>query len=200
MGSKYESKRDIDRPRRYVKIINNNSEEIKTLYRQQRNIEDLFPPIIKFLCYSNLIYIADASKGFHIEIFDMYGNRVREIHKSYQKLKTKKSDIEKKFAYLNTIPSIRRNPAAYLNRLKAPEYMPPMKDFYISDDHIYVKTSVYKNKKEEWVVLGLTGNEKRRIYLPETKYNQYCFRANKLYFLHENEDEETWKLYREKIY
>lgn len=183
-------------------IYNQDLKKIKTLYQgkgkrleKQKLRIRLINPTVKFQCWSNKIFIANCNKGFFIEAFDINGNSLYSIKKKLKKIRISESyKIKRKEDFLKKFTvSQRSSPVFKKIVFEFPDYFPPIQDFIIKDNKMYVKTYGMEKGKEEYLVLDLMGVFLKKLYLPKVKTSFSTFKNNKFYYLMENEDTEEWE-------
>ena len=173
----------------------------KILFERKRENEPivLVRPILRFQCSGSKAYIADGRKGFHIEIYDLAGNKIKEIKKSMKRVKTGESQKKNRINEVMRARSAIRNWHIIKNKIQFPEYLPLMRDIHAAAKKIFIKTWGIKDGREEYVVLDLDGNEITTIYLPTAMMYYYSIYNNTFYYITENEEMEEWELHWEKI-
>jgi hypothetical protein len=200
---------------RYVLLVNSEFKTIKELY-----VADFDANVSSFgikrtvllhyfgvQCYDDKIFAADSRKGLFINVFDSDGNQRYTIDKKIEKIKTSE---EFKNKAMDDIKVAYRN---YYDHLKSTgykfhEYLPPIRYFYVNDDHIYVVTYKEKDNKHELIIMDLKGKTIKNTYVPLRSFEirggsnermMYTFRKDKIYELVENAEGETWELHCTKI-
>jgi hypothetical protein len=174
---------------------------------------DMVSDFVHFQVYKDKIYIEESPKGFVIEVFDSEGNKLNEIQKNYTQIKVTARDREYILNRLKNDPNTRAQ-GGYnvLKNVFKPiyaDYFPAIQSLEVSSDRIYLQTFHLKNGKEEYVVLDLQGNELQRLFVPRFENvpllaeilgaTLQTIRNNKLYYVMENEDDESWELHVEAI-
>lgn len=206
-------------------IFNEELKPIKKLYKQKwvqqgaqpPNIQlDMVPDFINFKVYENKIFIDESANGLVIEIFDIDGNILQRIEKNYDKIKVTEEDKERlinrlkeeKYSKVQSQMAGGWENLKKILNMKFAETYPPIQDIDVSANKIFVRTyRRVENKgqvKEEYVVMDFKGNILRKVMVPEiitsVQAKQWGAEMNtmykgKLYYLLENEDEETWELH-----
>jgi hypothetical protein len=192
-----------------ISIFDHNFKQVKNL----RKIEKTSPTdldkiisnfkivnhILAVECYKDKIFYANGEKGFYYEVYDRNGNLLSIINKTYEKLQISEKD---KSFWIDRFKN--RNMKKHWTRFKKhvknlydlfPKYYPAMQDFIVSDGNVYVKTYKRRNSMEEYVILDLKGNIRKRTFLPMAYPNLFTFKDNRFYYLVENDDEEIWELH-----
>ncbi len=101
-------------------------------------------------------------------------------------------DFKKKFE---------ENPGAkaYKDRVKFvfPDTYPAFKNFHINNGKLYVFTFKKRGDRSEVIVMDSKGNILKTVFLPDGNY--FSISEDRFYYLKENEDEEEWELWMEKL-
>jgi hypothetical protein len=160
----------------------------------------LIEPMTSFWCNRENVILLDGNKGFHIEIFDQTGKKIRTIKRKLKKQPItelhKQRHLELRMAIsLAFIKNWKRN----RNRFYFPQFLPEVQDVFPTDKYIYVKTYLLKGKKEEYLILDMKGNPKGTIYLPNARKGLYSFTGDGFYYIKENHESEEWELFMEKL-
>lgn len=160
----------------------------------------LIKPFNTFRCQDDKIVLLNGSKGFNIEIFSYTGQKIRAIDKPYKKLRTteahKKAEIQYRMARVRSFKKWwKRNKNQYLFH----EFLPAVRDIFVTHDRIFVKTYGLQEEKEEFIILDWQGNILKTVYLTASWRNHFAFVGNTFYFLKENEDAEEWEFFSETI-
>lgn len=178
----------------------------KTLYEGESITMDrnqpkyLIKPFNTFRCQDGKIVLLNGSEGFNIELISYNGQKIRTIKKSFKKLRITEAHKEAEIQYrMARIRSFKKWWKRNRNQYLFPEFLPAVRDIYVTHDRIYVKTYGLKEEKEEFVILDWQGNILKTVYLPSSWRNHFAFVENTFYFLKENEDAEEWELFSETI-
>jgi len=145
------------------------------------------------------LFICDSSKGFYIDVFDYNGNHLYLIKKNFPavKITSKQRNALIEDYKIKSGFGDRWKQIASQNDIVFPETLPCMERVFITDNHIYVRTYVLKDRLSEYIILDYSGNILKKTYLPST---DICTIKNgKFYYLLENEEEETWELHIKNI-
>ncbi|UCH95537.1 MAG: hypothetical protein JSV88_01455 [Candidatus Aminicenantes bacterium] len=157
-----------------------------------------------FLAHKNKIFVADSRKGLFIDVFNTNGEHLYPInHEIEEKVKVSESYKRKAMNVFKIVL-----PQYYEIKRKSSftfyEYFPPMKQFWIDDNKIYVTTYKQKDDKNELIILDIKGNILKRLFLPFKSMQDwrimgavdpYTVHQGVLYELVENEDTEMWELH-----
>lgn len=149
--------------------------------------------------YDNKVYIADSSKGFFLEVYDSGGKKLYRIDKPYEKLKISQEYKDYQMAKKKENP--RWEMFKEMFNFVFPDYFPPFRDFLVRDGKIYFITP-FTRKNDRVVVTDLKGKTLATATVPFGFYDKnmvYDIFGDQLYYLVENEDEETWDLYVESL-
>lgn len=135
---------------------------------------------------------------FEIDVYDQEGNFLTSIKIDYIKQKLTADDKKELLAAYKRHPIYKTFWGAIEKAFKTPEYFPPFKTFFVSDQIVFVQTFKKKNGKSEFVLFDLKGKHLKTTFLPLVYENimtpyLYTIDGKKLYQLAENENEE-WDL------
>ena len=150
--------------------------------------------------YSNKIFIDD--KMGNINVYDAGGTKIRTIKPRIKKTRVSKGQKERLLKQLQ-IGLFRQLYEQFKSRIRFPDHSPPIRDFCVSDDSIYIITNTEKDGKSVMMVLSLEGKlqKKKLVPLLETDiivpmfYNYYTINNNKIYRLVDNPEENCWELH-----
>lgn len=154
--------------------------------------------IFSLKSHGNTIYLNNA-KDFVITRYDKNGKKLKPLKINYNLMKVsagKKAEIK----------SYYKNDSRFSNfweRIKdmfdvADQY-PAIKDFFVTDNRIYVHTYKRTETGDEFYILDRSGKVINKKIIPIAVSNvvedyPYFIENGKLYNLVENEDEEEWEL------
>jgi hypothetical protein len=152
--------------------------------------------------YKDALYIGSTEKGFFFSVFNMDGEKMYDITRDIERVKVKAEKRRKILNYMRE--SMGENKwqdfkAKY--EVIFPDYYPVFKDFFVSDDKIWV--FMYPlDGKYEIMILDLKGNLLKSKYYPimelglvHSKY--HCIFKGNLYQVRDNND--NWELHRFNI-
>jgi hypothetical protein len=150
-----------------------------------------------YTVYNEKIFVEGHENVIHV--FDKEGNKQYDIKLNYDRLKVSekhKEEIRKDLDIVYKGPVMR-------SLIKRNGYFPEYftaRMFKIADNKIFIPTYKKQNGKNEFIILDLKGNVKKKIYLPFKDRSfllayPYAIRSNRLYQLFENEDTEEWELH-----
>ena len=197
-----------------VAIIDSNLKIKKILYKQNFLVAgeaiDLTPDGVNLDIDNKKIFIEESTGGFVISIFDFKGNMLKRIKKSVEPVAFSAKHKERMLKRLKKDPSYK---LMGINNQKIThgKYIPYMQDIQVNNNRIYIMTCNFKNGKQEFLVMDLAGNIKKKIYLPEPiprnaisllfsrPSRNYKFYQGKYYYLKENLDDDNWELHAEEI-
>lgn len=146
-----------------------------------------------FKIYNSNIYLAHKN-DFVIEVFDADGNKLYSIEQDYDKLNVTEEDKKGIHDHFKTDPRFRAYYERIKDRLSFPDYFPALRDFYLDNRKIYVRT--YRKSGENTEFLVLDANQKGKlletVFLPITdrdKKESYPFtiKNGTIYQLVDNE-------------
>jgi len=189
-----------------IQLLDSATNELLELYRQpfagQRDQLDMIPDSIHFHVYENNLYVEKSPEGFVIDAFGPDGRKIREIRREYDKKPVTRTDRQFFELLLKEDPMMRIQEQGWeqfktRTRLRYPQSFPPIRDFVISEDWIYVQTYASEGNRDEFLVLNMDGKLHRRIYLPKvrepgftermmgTGVRLYCLDRGRYYYLKE---------------
>ena len=203
IGSNYFFEKGKGKASETVYLFNSRMKYIKILYKSKtaggrglraqrgRKVKyNIIKDYFGYKVFKDKFFIADTSKGFYIEIFSKTGKKIGLINKKYIKQKIKPNTKKDKLNEFKT-----NDLWKYKKYFKFdfPEYYPSFKNFWISENRIYIETYKIKNKKNEFISLDFKGKTLNKFYKNSTKFN-YIF-GNTLYYLKKNRHDE-WELHQ----
>ncbi len=208
-----------------ITLYNSDMKKLKELYRQpfvqQQGspgiVLDMTMEFVSIVITEEKIFLEESPKGFLIEVFDFDGNKLYDIKKEYKKIPVTAKDREEQENKLKNDPQVKQqaNRMGGWNEMKKfikmtfSAYFPPIKGIEASGNRLYVRTYNVKDGKDEYIVMDLKGNVKKKVYISnsfEPSINSQIaggrlssIENGKLYFLLENEDDEEWELHVESL-
>lgn len=150
-----------------------------------------------YTVYNEKIFVEGHENVIHV--FDKEGNEQYDIKLNYDRLKVSdkhKEEIRKDLDILYKGPLmqtwIKKN--GYF-----PEYF-TARTFKIADNKIFIPTYKKQNGKNEFIILDLKGNVKKKIYLPFKDRTlllayPYVIGGNRLYQVFDNDETGEWELH-----
>jgi hypothetical protein len=160
--------------------------------------------------------VEESAKGFIIEVFDFKGQKLYQIERKYEKIKITDEDKNNIIENFKNDPHIQRQ-AKQLGgwdalkktiRFDFPDFFPPIQNFEISNNKIYIQTFKTRDKGEEYIIMDMKGNIQKTVFIPGFKKPSVMskllgvklstIKNDKIYYLEENEEEE-WELHVEEI-
>jgi hypothetical protein len=184
---------------RIFTLYNSKLEKIKLLLIDPMapgTSKDLIFPWTFCRTWKDKLFIAQPQKGFYIDVFNKNGDKLYKIEKIVEKIKS--GEKHRKLVMDEMLFSLGRRlfeRAKDRDVFKKPmtEFLPPIKNFWVVDDKIYVKTYDITDTTEKYIIMDLKGNIIKTIFLPITFKEILTFNQNKFYYL-EDRDEEGWVL------
>lgn len=151
-----------------------------------------------FRVHGDRLFVANQ-KDFVIEVFNETGQKVYSIIREYEKRKVTERDREGIMDYFRKDPRFREVFERFKKRLRFPDYFPSIRDFYVDNSKLYVRTYKKSGDKTEFFILNLEGKLIKKMVLPIVEKDgkesyPYVIKKEKLYQLIENADEE-WQLH-----
>lgn len=191
-----------------LRLVNNDYTENQVLYKTIVGVqftEDILLPLEAFTynpVYKENIFVAADSADFVIDSFDHTGKKLSRIRKNHKKIKVTEKFKQDTYRWFQTDPGFKRFYENIKQNIRFKEYYPAIRDIKVSDDTIHVITFKQRGGLWECVLLDLNGKEKKRLFIPLSRYIPFSFYAllysaekGNIYSLVENEDEETWELH-----
>lgn len=192
-----------------VLLFDDEFKELKKLYETEL-LNDFgkgkvaFPLLDTFIqCSSDQLFVADQQSDFEIQRFDLEGNRLTPIKRSYQKIKITETFKKKSWEWLQLQPVFRTFPDVFKQMIYFPDYLPDIRNFLVKDKKIYVQTYKTKETLSQFFIIDLNGSMLKTAFLPGADKERlrpnpavtYSFKDNKYYYLEENLDTEEWELH-----
>ncbi|NIM14400.1 MAG: hypothetical protein GTO45_20395 [Candidatus Aminicenantes bacterium] len=150
-----------------------------------------------YTVYNEKIFVEGVENVIHV--FNKEGNDQYVIKLNYDRLKVSekhKEEIRKDLDILYKGPIMQ---ALIKKKGYFPEYF-TARAFKIADNKIFIPTYKKQNGKNEFIILDLKGNIKKKIYLPFKDRTlllayPYAIGGNRLYQLFENDETGEWELH-----
>jgi len=189
-----------------VNLFDKNLKKGKELYRfkhpffpRNKPINPVFLRGSTYYVYQEKIFYDDEEGIIHV--LDSTGKELYSIRHRFEQVKVK--DIHKKRYLMFWRTDNRDEYDAFKERLKFPAVFPPIRDFHIVDNKIYVITYEEKDNRCKMLVLDLGGKLLKEVFVPLVDinmlipyyYNYYTIHKDKLYILRDNQDTEEWELH-----
>lgn len=187
-----------------VNIFGKDLKKYKTLYSYVtqpktsggKRIVQLLNSSLFIQCEANKIFLAGGKKESCIEIFDSKGNFQKRVNIPYTRIKiTAEYSKMREKDFLKTFTGTQKEKILKTFQFVFPLYFPAIRNFIVDFDKIYIRTYVKMDNQEEYIILDLNGNLLGKVLLPEMQTEIFTIYKNKLYFLKDNETEETWELH-----
>lgn len=142
--------------------------------------------------------------SFNITVFDPDGNVKAEIKREYQPLKVYDGYKEEVYEMMRRNPDTKNFFDLVKKMVEFGDKFPPIQQFYVADNNVYIQTYKKQDGKYEFFVYRLDGKLITQVFLPVSYMwgimpNPTAVKNNTLYQLLENEDEEVWELNATKI-
>jgi hypothetical protein len=189
-----------------VNLIDKNLKKIKEIYRfkhpfypRSKPINPVFLRTGTYYVYQDKIFYDDEDGIIHV--LDGSGKELYLIRPQYERVKIK--DIHKIRYLMFWRTDLRTEYAVFKDRLKFPAAFPPIRNFHIVDNKIYVVTYKEKDNQCWMLVFDLGGKLLKEVFvslvdinmlIPDL-YNYYTIHEDKLYILRDNQDTEEWELH-----
>jgi len=125
----------------------------------------LFEPIFDCLdiaFHNNRIYVADTRKGFHIEVFDKNGDRLKIIQRDFEKIPVPESWVDEYKQNIRSAPD--REILLQRFDLKFRKFCPAFYSFKVRENKMFFTTYKQKNGLFEIIEMSLEGDIHKRSY------------------------------------
>jgi hypothetical protein len=209
-----------------VYLYDSNMKQIKSLY-EQKFVQQGTPPNLKlsmvgdfinFRIHDDKLFIEESPKGFLIEVFDENGKRLYEIKNKLDPVAVTAMHRDQMIADLKEDPWVKPQIKALggweemkkIIKLEFQNFFPAIQNLDISDGKLLIQTYREKQGKEEYIVMDLSGKIERKVFVPRKVkvllmprimgVKLYAIHDKKLFFVRENEEDETWELHVENIF
>ena len=151
-----------------------------------------------FTTYQDRIYVEDSEGKIHI--FDGKGSKQMTLSPTYTALKLSSEHKKEILNFYKNDPQIKQFWNFFKDNLEFPSHFPNIRFANVMDDRIFIQTWRVKDKKSEFLIYGIDGNFKKKVYilLPDVAImsrNAYAVHKNQIYQFKENIEEEQWELH-----
>jgi hypothetical protein len=199
-------------------LFDANGNSLKEICRQESPVQqmtrkmEMIPDVLNFAVWEDKLFVEKSREGFVLEIFNSRRDRLCRIEKKIEKIPVTKTHENDAIEAFKTDPFLKRLGFEEFKRLSTfvwPKSLPPIKDFTVADGKIYVRTSLGRDGKENWLILDLKGKTLLRADMPRLDnapllatlngVHYYAVHQNKLYFLKDNEKTDEWELFIEEF-
>jgi hypothetical protein len=144
------------------------------------------------LAYGDQLFI-DNSDGI-INIFDTSGKHLYSVNPAYEKVKITKTHQRRYLKYW--MEQLAGDYEEYQGRLRFPAYFPPIRNFFVADERIYVLTFKEIEGESELLILDMKGQLLKKVLVPLARIdslrpavmNRYTINNHKLYRLVRNKE------------
>lgn len=182
-----------------LSFFNEKFEKLKDITISPKAASDyLFFPIAVVRSWRDRVYVNDPEQGFFIGVFNKTGEKTYTIEKKPAKIKAAERHRQRFIEHsINALGKklFAKHKARGRYKKPLPKYIPHIKNFWVTDDTIYVKTYEVNDKEDRYIIMDLKGEILETRYLPRAFYNKFTFSNNRFYYLADNEEEEGWELH-----
>lgn len=146
-----------------------------------------------------------GEKDFVIDVFDKTGKKLFSINQKYELLKFTDAHKEEALNYFKTHPDFKQYYEVIKNFFQFPDEFQAIRNFFASDQRLYVQTFLIKNGQTEFYIFDFNGKFLKKVWLPIAltlpleQFQLFTIYNEKLYQLIENEEEEEWELHITEI-
>lgn len=146
--------------------------------------------------WDDKIFLTQPEKGFYFDVFDKNGNKLYEIKKDMQLIKSgenHKKWIRDEYLFIlgRKLFEKHRKRGTFDRPLK--KYLQVINHFWVMDNRIFIKTLDITDTQQKYIIMDLKGNILNTVFLPITYKECQTFLKNTFYYL-EDTDEEGWVL------
>ena len=193
-----------------VNLVDKNLKKIKEVYRykhpffpRNKPINAVSPRVSTYYVYQEKIFYDDKAGIIHV--LDSSAKELYSIRYPYEQVKINGFHKKRILMFWRTV--LRAEYDAFKERLKFPAEFPPIRNFNIVDDKVYVITYTEKDNRCKMLVFDLTGKLLKEVFVPLVDidmlipdlYNYYTICRDKLYILRDNPDTEEWELHIDSL-
>ena len=184
-----------------VSLYNKKFQVIKKIYMQfkrkmkseSKNIKQdimMVEPLFKVQTNADKIFIADCRKGFHVEVFNSFGDYVYSISMNLPKVR-----ITQEFR--DRVMKMYKSSKLWIENKRNfnyifPNYFSDIKTFRVADNKIYIVTYLKKGEKNQLFILDLKGGMIKETFIP---FKSRIYDFNNDYFYYLEDIEEEWTLF-----
>lgn len=160
------------------------------------------PSIVRI--HGKNVFVAHKN-DFTIDVFDDNGNKIYAVEREYEQLKVTQEHKNGIYDHFKTDPKFRAYFERFKHRLSFPDYFPVIRDFYIDNGKIYVRT--YRKSKGNTEFFIFDADQKGKfletLYLPITERDgketyPFTIKNETIYQLIDNADGD-WDLHLRPI-
>lgn len=192
-----------------VNLFDKNLKKGKEIYRfkhpfypRSKPINPVFLRTSTYYVYREKIFYDDEDGIIHV--LDSSGKELYSIRHRYERVKVK--DIHRNRYLMFWKLDLKPEYDAFKDRLRFPAAFPPIRNFHIIDNKIYVITYKEKYNRCKMLVFDMGGKLLKEVFvslvdinmLIPAQYNYYTIHEDKLYILWDNQETEEWELHVEK--
>ena len=188
-----------------VNIYDSNLKKVREVYRHESLVQQgkqiravgVRPSLFYFS--DDKIFIDNKEKDA-VMVFDRNGEKLYSITAPWERLKVTDNDKERYYEYYRCNPVLKPYFSEIKRRLTFPDYFPPIKYFYVSEDRVFVQTYRKDGENCEFYIFEPSGKLLSTEFLPVLDRNAResypaVLTKDKIYQLIEDEETEKWSLY-----
>jgi len=143
-------------------------------------------------CAKDKIFLYRPSSDFRMEIYNREGKLERVISKKMAAVhpgEVHRRRFMEVLIEISGIQKLRRyNRLSWLAKKKLPKVLPPLANFFVKDDVIYVRTHDVTDEKDRYFSMNLQGDILKSFWLPKVPLDACCFYRNRFYYIVDSED------------
>jgi len=201
----------IDTEKRFricYRLFSSDLKEIKNLFHTNISVNPQDYIILPMTAighnpgYKDMLVIGASDTDFVIDIFDYTGKKIRRITKDFEKIEIPEKFKRDTHTWFKNESVYKQFYDSIKGFIKFKDYFPAIRDVLVADDTIHVITYKTKNNLWECILLDMKGNEKKRIFVPISRYMPFTYypllysvENGIFYSLVEDEEEEVWQLH-----
>lgn len=166
----------------------------------------VYPVVIPIIYVSgNQVITPGSREQFEVLIFDSQGNKSTTISREVKTLGVTDKYKEGVYTYFKTNALTRQVYDQIKQLIKFDDVFPPIQLIVVDKQTIYIQTFLEKeNQGDQFFVYDLKGGFIKEVFIPIKKTFPigpilFTIKDGFIYQLQENEDEETWEIFRDKI-
>jgi hypothetical protein len=192
-----------------IQLLDSKFAPKKEIFRQKNSFQSIqagfdptnqIPPIV--ICHDNSIFVNDDQGIIHR--FDSEGKEIASVKHQYGTLAVTEDHKNKLFEFYKTQPSTRPYFDMIKPHMKFPQHFPPLRDYRIDGDKLYVLPYAPKDNKHLFYIFDLKGKAIGTAPAAPAQHSildlaPYTIHKGKIYLLVEDRENESWSLQIQKL-
>ena len=195
---------DEDTLYKVVYLYDSKFEKIKELFRKEFAFQRakgrfrVYGTPVDYWTGNNKVFIC-GKEDFIIDVFDGDGKQLASLKEDYEKIKLSENHKNGVYDFFKTHPYYKSRYEWFKKQLVFPDYFPAIRDFFISQQKIFVRTYRKKEDKTEFFIFDMNGKLIKKRFLPIIERNvqisfPFWIYDGMLYQLYDNPEKENWEL------